>query len=130
MVAQEILDLKDIDIEYNIKLILIILIICYSIAMIWWSNKMTEEYLFKQIMKYSMKVPAYTTLVLAPLLLIFLFREVSVFDMLNVLWLAYGIIETVIIFIILTGIFTPVLALFGFKGKENPRLKTRYLDDG
>lgn len=130
MVAQEILDLKDIDIEFSIKLILIGLMLVYSVAMIWWSNKLTEEFLFKQIMKYSMKISGYMLTVFSPLTVIFLFREVSVFDMLGYLWQFYAVIFFVISFIIITGTFAPILKMFGHSGKKNPRTELRYDPNG
>ena len=126
----ELLQLKDYDIEFNIKLILLVLIMVYSAAMVYYCNRIGEETLLQQITKYSLKIYGWLWIFFGPLFFsIFLFREVSPFDLLNFLWQSYGAILSITIFIMITKIFTWFLKPFGWEPKS-AREKLRYREDG
>lgn len=125
----ELLQVKDYDIEFNIKLILLVLIMLYAVAGVYFSNRMGEETLKQQIMKYSIKIYSWIWIFFGPLFFgIFLFREVSPFDLLTFVWQSFGAILTITIFVMIFQIFTFILKPFGWKPKS-ARDKTRYRED-
>ncbi len=127
---EQVLELKDLDIDFNIKLILLILILGYAVAMVFFSNRMGEITLLQQIIKYSLKIYGWIWVFCSPLAFsIFLFRSVSPFDLLNFLWKSYGIIIIVTFIMVYFKIFTFILKPLGFEPKS-AREKTRYRDDG
>jgi len=125
----ELLQIKDYDIEFNIKLILLVLIIVYAAAMVYFCDRIGEETLLQEILKYSFKIYGWLWLFFSPLFFsIFLFREVSPFDLLNFVWQSYGAILSMTIFIMITKIFTWFLKFFGWEPKSS-RDKLRYKED-
>jgi len=126
----ELLQLKDYDIEFNIKLILLVLIMCYAAAMIYFTNRMGEDTLLKEITKYSLKIYGWLWIFFGPLFFsVFLFREIGPFTLINFLWQSYGVILVVTTVIIIFHIFNWILKPFGWEPKS-ARDKVRYKEDG
>ena len=126
----QLLQLKDYDIEFNVKLILLVLILGYACAMVYFCNRIGEETLLQQIIKYSLKIYGWIWIFFSPLFFsIFLFREVSPVDLLNFLWRSYGAILMITTIIMIFKIFTFILKPFGWEPKS-ARDKTRYKEDG
>jgi len=120
--------------EYNTKLFILLLILVYSIAMLFYSyyvfpkgSKISDVRLSDVVKGASMRYFSGIMLLLYPLMTIFLFRGFSLSQMTNILWVFYGIIFTiVIIYGFLFGI-EALAALFGLdwflknKGRKSTR---------
>jgi len=115
---------KDIDIEYNSKIILLLIVTIYALAMIYFSNKLEFDGLwFKFIKTYVMKVPSFIFLFFMPLLVFFLNRGIT-FETLY-LWLltAYGILMTILFISFKFGLFEFGLKLLGIKYVSKMEMK-------
>lgn len=127
----QILQLKDYDIEYNIKLILLALILIYAVCMVYFSNRINDKTLIGGLIKYSIKIYGWLWIFFSPLFFtLFLFREVSPLDLINFIWVSYGALFLIILVIMVSKVFSSyILAPFGWE-PLNPRLKKRYKENG
>ena len=118
---------KDIDIEYNIKMILLGMLFLYSTILIYFSFKWETDQLWQTIIKYFvMRIPSTIFLFFSPFFSIFLFRSAS--------WeLIYGLMIPYFtyLFIVLLvagklGLFTLLANLLGIDtGVKKMELQTK-----
>jgi len=118
--------LKDVEFEYNIKLMLLGLLLLYSIAAFWLASKWeTEKYYAKIIKIYLFKIPFGVILFFYPLLTLFLLRAVSyeTFYMLMITFYGYALV--VLLIAGKLGIFELVMDMLGIKPKAQ-KIEAKY----
>jgi len=109
---------KDLDIEYNIKLFLLLLTFIYSVGAWWLAYKWeTDRYYGIIIKNYLLKIPFGVILFFYPLLSIMLFRTLSweVFYGFMIAFYTYAII--VLFISAKLGIFEFAADMFGIRSK-------------
>jgi hypothetical protein len=107
---------KDIDIEFNIKILLLVLTYIYCIAVIWLTFKWDKDkHYIKLIKNFLIRLPMMTILFFAPLYTIILFRTVSweVYYGLMISFYSYSFI--ILMIAAKLGMFEYILTLLGFK---------------
>ena len=109
---------KDIDIEYNIKLIIICFACIYSLILIFISLRWEEKELWTKIIKiYIMQIPSIMALIFMPLFSIYLWRTAS-WELLYTIMIAYYSYLFVIMLIAGNlGFFTWAFNLLGINTK-------------
>lgn len=97
---------KDLDIEFNIKIILLSMLFIYSTILIYFSFKWDTDQLWQTIIKYFiMRIPSTIFLFFSPFFTIFLFRSAS--------WeIIYGLMIPYFIYIFVVGLLAGKLGLF------------------
>ena len=119
--------IKDIEIEYNIKFILLCLISIYCLVFIYISYKWEREDLWAKIIQlYLMRIPSCVILFFMPLTVIYLWRTAS-WELLYTLLIAYYSYAIVIILIAgKLGLFMWAFKLLGINTKPmNMEIKKR-----
>ena len=118
---------KDLDIEYNIKLLLLGLLFIYSLGLLYLSNKWETDQLWQTIIKwFVMRIPPTIYLFFFPFFMIFLFRTAS-WEIIYRLMIAYF----TYLFIVLMlagklGLFTLLANLLGIDtGVKKMELQTK-----
>jgi len=118
---------KDLDIEYNIKLLLLGLLFIYSLGLLYLSNKWETDQLWQTIIKwFIMRIPSTIYLFFFPFFMIFLFRTAS-WEIIYRLMIAYF----TYLFIVLMlagklGLFTLLANLLGIDtGVKKMELQTK-----
>lgn len=117
---------KDLDINYNVKLIILCFVVVYSVALIWLSFKWESEDLWVQVVQWAiMRLPSFIFLFFSPLYVIYLWRTASY----NMLYALMGTYYSYVFVVLLVagnlGMFSFMLKMFGFKGIQKVRLKRK-----
>ena len=110
--------IKDVEIEYNIKIIIMCLAFIYALTLIWFSNKWKMDELWTQIIKwFLMRIPSFVILVFMPLFTIYLWRTAS-WELVYGLMIAYYSYAFVVILIAgKLGMFTFMMKMLGMNTK-------------
>jgi len=110
--------IKDIEYEYNIKLIIMCFTFLYAITLIWLSYKWERDELWTQLIKwFLMRIPSFVILALLPLTTIYLWRTAS-WELVYGLMIAYYSYSFVIILIAgHLGMFTFMMQMLGINTK-------------
>ena len=119
---------QDIQIEYNIKVYLIVFFLIYSIVMLYLSFKWKQEYIWEQVIIYFlMRIPTVIILFFSPLYVIYMFRTVS-WEVLYILLITIYSYAFVVIMIAGTlGMFTYFMKMFGLdEGFKKIELKRKW----
>lgn len=117
---------KDIEFEYNIKLIILGLLFIYSLGAFYLASKWESEKYYSKIVKiYLLKIPFGILLFFYPLLTLFLLRQVSyeTFYMLMVAFYGYALVIGLIAGKL--GIFELAMDMLGIKPKPQ-KIESRY----
>lgn len=117
---------QDIQIEYNIKVYLIIFFLIYSIVMLYLSFKWKPEYIWEQVIIYFlMRIPTVIILFFSPFYVIYMFRAISWEVLYILLVTVFGYAFVVIMIAGTLGMFTYFMKMFkldeGFKKIELKR---------
>lgn len=109
---------KDIDIEFNMKIIMLFFTCVYCLVFIYLSFKWERDELWTKIIKiYLMRIPSFIILLLMPLMTIYLWRTAS-WEVLYALLIAYYSYAIVIILVAgKLGLFTWAFHLLGINTK-------------
>jgi hypothetical protein len=119
---------KDLDIEYNVKLYLIVFFLIYSIVMLYLSFKWKQEYMWEQvIIWFLMRIPTSIILFFSPLYVIYFFRAIS-WEVLYVLLATIFSYAFVIIMLAgVLGMFSYFMKMFGLnEGFKKIELKKKW----
>lgn len=110
--------IKDVEIEYNIKIIIMCLAFIYALTLIWFSNKWKMDELWTQIIRwFLMRIPSFVILVFMPLFTIYLWRTAS-WELVYGLMIAYYSYAFVVILIAgKLGMFTFMMKMLGMNTK-------------
>jgi len=110
--------IKDVEIEYNIKIIIMCLAFIYALTLIWFSNKWKMDELWTQVIKwFLMRIPSFVILVFMPLFTIYLWRTAS-WELVYGLMIAYYSYAFVVILIAgKLGMFTFMMKMLGMNTK-------------
>lgn len=106
---------KDLEIEYNFKLLVIASILVYSVVLMYLAKKWEAAELWEKLLKLLvMQIPSAIFIVFTPLSLFYLFRGVS-WEIIFTLLIAYYTYLLVIMVILFPlGLGTYLLNYFGF----------------
>lgn len=119
--------IKDIEIEYNIKLIILCLACIYSLIFIYISFKWERDELWTKIIKiYLLRLPSIVILLGVPLFTIYLWRTAS-WEVVYTLLIAYYTYAFVVLLVAgKLGLFTWAFKLLGINTKPlNMEMKKR-----
>ena len=118
---------KDLEIEYNIKLLLLGLLFIYSLGLLYLSNKWETDQLWQTIIKwFIMRIPSTIYLFFFPFFMIFLFRTAS-WEIIYRLMIAYFTYLFIVIMLAgKLGLFTLLANLLGIDtGVKKMELQTK-----
>jgi hypothetical protein len=82
---------KDLDFEYNIKLLLLIIITVYAIVNVWYWKNTEVEYLYQHYLKQITLILSKVWFIALPLWVLFLSRTVALDVILQPLIVFYGV---------------------------------------
>ena len=108
--------LKDVEFEFNIKLLIIISMFCYSLFAFWLANKWNVDRFYCQIIrKFLLQIPFGAFIIFFPLFSLFLLRELS-YETLYMLMISFYTYAFVVLLIAgKLGLFELAAQLLGIK---------------
>lgn len=119
---------QDIQIEYNIKLYLIVFFLIYSLVMLYLSFKWKPEYMWEQvIIWFLMRIPTSIILFFSPLYVIYMFRAISWEVLYVILVVIFSYAFVIIMLAGILGMFTYFMQMFGLdEGFKKIELKKKW----
>lgn len=122
MVSNETIDtinyIKDVEFEYNIKLIILGCFLIYSLVFLYISYKWKTEYIWQFVINmFLFRVPAIACLFFLPLMSFYLFREVSWEVLYTLLVVAFSYAIIVLFISLKVGMWTYFAEMVGLDMK-------------